>query len=70
MNVRWPLTRNPATALQRHLDSILMGIFVVGAVLVPMNVAFRCWRTLTGAAPPREAFGPPMSRGGVPLGCC
>ena len=43
---------------------------LVGVVLVLLGVARRCWRTLRGAAVPRDAFGPPVSAEGVPMRCC
>ena len=69
-NIFWPLTLKPATAFQGYLDSTLMAIFITGVVLVLVNVALRCWRTLRGEAPPQEAFGPPATAEGVPLRCC
>jgi len=70
-NIFWPLTLKPATRFQGYLDSILMTIFVVGVVLVLINVAKRCWMTLKGAPIPQEAFGPQVIGEGMPSsGCC
>jgi carbon starvation protein len=69
-NIFWPLTQKPGTAFQGYLDSTLMALFVLGVLLVLVNVALRCWRTLRGEAPPRTAFGPPATPEGVPLRCC
>jgi carbon starvation protein len=69
-NIFWPMTAKPATAFQGYLDSALMALFLVGVVLVLVGVARRCWRTLHGAAVPRDAFGPPVSAAGVPMRCC
>jgi len=69
-NIFWPLTGKPETAVQGYLDSALMLVFVVGVVLVLASVARRCWQTAHGVAPPRDAFGAPMTPDGVPLRCC
>ncbi|HET9597500.1 MAG TPA: carbon starvation protein A [Anaeromyxobacteraceae bacterium] len=69
-DIFWPMTAKPATAFQGYLDSALMALFLVGVVLVLLGVARRCWRTLHGAAVPRDAFGPPVSAEGIPMRCC
>ena len=70
-NIFWPMTLKPATAFQGYLDTTLMTIFVVGVVLVLINVAKRCWMTLHGAPIPQEAFGPQVIGEGMPSsGCC
>ncbi|MFL5298821.1 MAG: carbon starvation protein A [Anaeromyxobacteraceae bacterium] len=69
-DIFWPLTRNPATAFQGYLDSALMTIFIAGVVLVVADAARRCWKTLHGAALPRDAFGAPVSADGAPMRCC
>jgi carbon starvation protein len=69
-DIFWPLTQKPATAFQGYLDSALMTIFIAGVVLVVADAARRCWRTLHGAALPRDAFGAPVSADGVPMRCC
>jgi carbon starvation protein len=69
-DIFWPLTQEPATAFQGYLDSALMTIFIAGVVLVVADAARRCWRTLHGAALPRDAFGAPVSADGVPMRCC
>ena len=57
--------------VQGYLDTILMSIFVVGVVLVLVNVAWRCWQTLHGVPIPKEAFGPPPMADQMPSsGCC
>jgi len=69
------------THCQGVLDSVLMAIFILGVVLVLIEAARRCWKTLHGAPIPPEAFGPPennlvTAKGpapkteGVPVGCC
>ena len=55
----WPLAQTPGHAFQGYLDSGLMVIFIVGVVLVLIESARRCWKTLHGVAIPVEAFGKP-----------
>jgi len=67
----WPLTKKPGFVFQGYLDSALMAIFVTGVVLVLLNVARRCWKTLHGEPIPKEAFGAPVVGEGLPSsGCC
>ncbi len=58
-NIYLPLAQQPGHAFQGYLDSGLMVIFIVGVVLVVIESARRCWKTLHGAAIPVEAFGAP-----------
>src|SRR5438477_9659251 len=37
-NIFWPLTTKPGFRAQGYLDSVLMAIFVIGVVLVVLNV--------------------------------
>ena len=70
-DIFWPLTAKPGLRVQGYLDSALMAIFVAGVVLVLLNVARRCWRTLHGAPIPQDAFGPPVAGEELsPGGCC
>ena len=69
-NIFWPLTGKPGFRVQGFLDSTLMAIFVVGVILVLINVARRCWLTLHGAPIPQEAFGPPTLGADLPPGRC
>jgi carbon starvation protein len=69
-DIFWPMTAKPATAFTGYLDSVLMVIFMVGVVLVLADASRRIWKTLRGAAIPREAFGAPVTAEGVPLRCC
>jgi carbon starvation protein len=66
----WPMTHDPATAVQGFLDSLLMLIFILGVILVVTAAMRRCWRTLRGAPVPAEAFGPPETDGVVNIRCC
>jgi hypothetical protein len=47
-----------------------MSIFIVGVVLVLIETARRCWKTLRGDPIPEEAFGKPEKEIEVRLGCC
>jgi carbon starvation protein len=71
-DIFWPLTKVPGKAFQGYLDSILMLIFIVGVVLVLINAAIRCAKTLRGESIPAEAFGPPevTAAGATKMGCC
>ena len=70
-NIFWPPTSKPGFRVQGYLDSVLMAIFVIGVVLVVLNVFRLCWLTLHGAPIPQEAFGPPVKGEGLSVtGCC
>ena len=80
-NIFWPMAMKPGTHFQGLLDSILMAIFIIGVVLVLVEAARRCWKTLHGQPIPPEAFGPPEGKLApvgeaprmekeVPVGCC
>ena len=70
-NIFWPLTSKPGQVFTGYLDSILMGIFIVGVVLVVFDAVRRWIAVSKGAAPPAEAFGPPVSAAGeIKMGCC
>ncbi len=58
-NIYLPLAQQPGHAFQGYLDSGLMVIFIVGVVLVVIESARRCWKTLHGTPIPTEAFGKP-----------
>src|SRR5271157_3713973 len=70
-NIFWPLTSQPGQVFTGYVDSILMGIFIVGVVLVVFDAARHWMAVLNGAEPPAEAFGPPATAGGeIKMGCC
>jgi hypothetical protein len=49
----------------------LTGLFIIGVVLVVFDAARRWLAVLNGAAPPAEAFGPPVTAGNqIKMGCC
>jgi len=69
-NIFWPMTFKPATAFTGYLDCTLMVLFILGVILVVVDAARRCWKTLHGAPVPEEAFGPPEIKAGPPARCC
>jgi carbon starvation protein len=70
-NIFWPLTLKPGQVFTGYLDTTLMGIFIVGVILVLFDAARRWIAVLRGAAPPAEAFGPPViTKEQVKMGCC
>jgi carbon starvation protein len=70
-NIFWPLTGKPGFEFTGYLDSVLMGMFIVGVILVLCNAAWSWYRVLHGAPVPQEAFGPPLTANGeVKMGCC
>ena len=70
-NIFWPLTSKPGQQFTGYLDSILMGIFILGVILVVFDAARRWIAVLHGAEPPKEAFGPPVTgKGEIKMGCC
>ncbi|MGD0213463.1 MAG: carbon starvation protein A [Terriglobales bacterium] len=70
-NIFWPLTSKPGQELTGYLDSILMGIFIAGVVLVVIDAVRRWIKTLSGEPVPQECFGPPLTEAGeVKMGCC
>jgi carbon starvation protein len=70
-NIFWPLTSKPGQQFTGYLDSILMGIFILGVILVVFDAARRWIAVLHGAEPPAEAFGPPVTgKGEIKMGCC
>jgi carbon starvation protein len=70
-NIFWPLTARPSQVFTGYLDSILMGIFIVGVVLVVFDATRRWIAALKGAPAPQEAFGPPLTAAGeIKMGCC
>src|SRR5450432_3780761 len=60
-NIFWPLTLKPGQEFTGYLDTSLMVIFILGVVLVVFDAARRWVAVLNGAAPPVEAFGPPVA---------
>jgi len=70
-DIFWPLTQKPGQVFTGYLDSVLMGIFITGVVLVLIDAVRRWYMVLHGAPVPREAFGTPLTASGeVRMGCC
>ena len=55
--IYWPLAHTPGKEFTGYLDSTLMVIFIAGVVIVVIEAARRCWKTLHGEKVPEEAFG-------------
>jgi carbon starvation protein len=66
-----PLTSKPGQVFTGYLDSILVGMFIVGVILVVFDATRRWVAVMKGAPAPKEAFGPPITTGGeIKMGCC
>ena len=51
-NIFWPMANHPGTALQGWIESSLMVVFIVGAIVIVGSSGLRCIRTLRGDPPP------------------
>jgi carbon starvation protein len=69
-NIYWPLAHTPGKEFTGYLDSALMVIFILGVVIVLIEAAKRCWKTLHGEKIPEEAFGPVTDGAEVDMTCC
>jgi len=70
-NIFLPLASKPGQMFTGYLDTALMCVFIAGVVLVVFDAVRRWVAVLNGAAPPVEAFGPPLTAGNeVKMGCC
>ncbi len=70
-NIFWPLTAKPGQVFTGYLDSILMGIFIAGVILVVFDAVRRWIAVMNGAPAPQEAFGAPITETGeIKMGCC
>jgi len=66
-----PLTGRPGQQFTGYLDSMLMALFIAGAILVTAGSIRRWIGAWHGAPAPPEAFGPPEDAGrGIRMGCC
>jgi len=68
--IYWPLAHTPGKEFQGYLDSTLMVIFVLGVVIVLVEAARRCWKTLQGEEVPEEAFGTVAEGEALNMTCC
>ncbi|HME58062.1 MAG TPA: carbon starvation protein A [Terracidiphilus sp.] len=68
--IYWPLAHTPGKEFQGYLDSTLMVIFVLGVVIVLIEAARRCWKTLHGEKVPEEAFGTVTEGEALNMTCC
>jgi carbon starvation protein len=70
-NIFLPLAAAPGKAFSAYLDSVLMGVFIAGVVLVVFDAMRRWIAAMRGVPAPQEAFGPPLTTAGeVKMGCC
>jgi carbon starvation protein len=53
-NVFWPMAMRPGSELQGWIETSLMTIFIVGAIVIVGSAGVRCIRTLRGDPPPSE----------------
>ena len=53
-NVFWQMTTHPGTEVQGWIETSLLAIFIVGAIVIVGSAGVRCIRTLRGAAPPSQ----------------
>jgi carbon starvation protein len=51
-NVFWPMSQHPGTELQGWIETSLMVIFIVGAIVIVGSALLRCLKTLRGLPPP------------------
>ena len=68
--IYWPLAHTPGKEFTGYLDSTLMVIFIVGVVIVVIEAARRCWKTLHGEKVPEEAFGTVAEGEALNMTCC
>ncbi len=74
-NIFLPMTRHPDTQLQGWIETILLALFLVGALVIVASAALRCLQTLRGVPPP-SATAIPSEPGKValepaaPFRCC
>ncbi len=51
-NVFWPMAHRPGSELQGWIETGLMTVFILGAVVIVGSAGVRCIRTLRGTPPP------------------
>jgi len=51
-NTFWPMALRPGTQIQGWIETSLMAIFIVGAVVIVGSAGLRCMQTLRGVPPP------------------
>jgi len=54
-NVFWPMSQHAGTELQGWIETSLMVIFIVGAIVIVGSALLRCLKTLRGVPPPSAA---------------
>jgi carbon starvation protein len=74
-NVFWPMAMHPGSELQGWIETSLLAIFIVGAIVIVGMAGVRCVLTLRGVPPPMEEA-PNLEPGNValepaaPYRCC
>ena len=53
-NVFWPMAMRPGSQVQGWIETSLMAIFIVGAIMIVGSAGLRCVKTLRGVPPPSE----------------
>jgi carbon starvation protein len=53
-NVFWPMAMRPGSELQGWIETSLMVIFIIGAIVIVGSAGWRCIQTLRGVPPPSQ----------------
>ena len=74
-NVFWPMAMKPGSELQGWIETSLMAIFIVGAIVIVGSAGLRCIRTQRGVPPPSaESLDTPPGKVALepaaPYRCC
>jgi len=74
-NVFWPMTHKLGSEVQGWIETALMAIFIVGAIVIVGSALLRCLKTLRGVAPPSAgsevtAPGKVAMEPAAPYRCC
>ena len=51
-NTFWPMANHPGTQLQGWIETGLMTVFIIGAIVIVGSAGLRCLKTLRGVPPP------------------
>jgi len=53
-NAFWPMAMHPGSEVQGWIETGLLSIFIVGAVVIVGSAGVRCIRTFRGVVPPSQ----------------
>jgi carbon starvation protein len=53
-NTFWPMAMHPGSQLQGWIETSLMALFIVGAIVIVGSAGLRCIQTLRGVPPPSQ----------------